>query len=305
MKIVKCRLAIVGIVLIMGLSGCYKEDKLTPSEDGEPVYSENVLPQGNHEYDEVIMEMFQKWQTLFLYKYEEKDLYYNVTEYLGGSYDVEKDSTVAGLFDVPSNEDWVGEQLKLLQELWLGYYPDDFLKRLPHKVYLVDSLFSATSGIGRPQQNIRDNWLTHSGNDYMLVTYGSVRIQNMTQEEKIEYKKELHKTFLEELDLPVPADFSAISNYSIFSNTSYKEYIYAYGFLNWDYSKTPQDDWMSYLDMVLSFSYEELTSEGEHGYLHVSKDSQGLIREKYDLLLAHFREEYQIDLYKIANDFVN
>ena len=71
------------IRLIMGmaflaLTACYEEDKLTPSEEGENVYNgEYTLPQGNHDYDNDILELFSKYQTMFLYKYEPHDIYYN------------------------------------------------------------------------------------------------------------------------------------------------------------------------------------------------------------------------------------
>ena len=300
------------IRLIMGmaflaLTACYEEDKLTPSEEGENVYNgEYTLPQGNHDYDNDILELFSKYQTMFLYKYEPHDIYYNYNTdaYLGGSYDAEKDSTYSGMFDIPSDEAWVGKQLDLLKELWLGYYPDDFLlKRLPQKVYMVDSLFSAADGRGTPLQNLRTNLLVWSGGDYMLVTYGDERVQAMTREEKFEYKIELNLEFLMGLGLPVTAAFSGVSNYTIFSNINNQQYIYQYGFLNWNNSTTPQDDWLSYLELAVSVPYEELIVEGPNGFLHPSKDSRGLISQKYELIVEHFLSEYQIDLKKIGRDF--
>ena len=54
--------------------------------------------------NKVTGEMFKKYNTLFLYKYNPKDIYYNTDEYVNGTYFPEKDSTAAGLFDVPSDE---------------------------------------------------------------------------------------------------------------------------------------------------------------------------------------------------------
>ena len=44
--------------LVLGLSGCYKEGALHASMENEKVYSEYDLPQGDHDYDKDILEMF-------------------------------------------------------------------------------------------------------------------------------------------------------------------------------------------------------------------------------------------------------
>ena len=289
--------------LVLGLSGCYKEGALHASMENEKVYSEYDLPQGDHDYDKDILEMFKKYNTLFLYKYNPKDIYYNTDEYVNGTYFPEKDSTAAGLFDVPSDEAWVGKQVKLLQELWLDYYPEEFLRQqLPLKVFLVDSLYSAKSGYGSPVELLNNNYLVCRGVDYILVTYGSSRIDEMTKADKYEFKRVLHRVFLDYLDIPVTVEFAAIGNYTIFSNVNNKPYIYRYGFINWDNSSTPQRDWFSYIDAIVDHSYEEWVSDGPSGFLHPSKDTQGKIREKYNLVIEFFKTNYQIDLQKISND---
>ena len=73
--------------------------------------------------------------------------------------------------------------------------------------------------------------------------------------------------------------------------------------MNWNNSTTPQDDWLSYLELAVSVPYEELIVEGPNGFLHPSKDSRGLISQKYELIVEHFLSEYQIDLKKIGRDF--
>jgi hypothetical protein len=107
------------------MTGCRKEAKLTPTTDPEDVYSGHTLPQGNHPYDADIKQMFDKYQTLFLYKYVHHDLYYNVTNDIGGTYDtVSNTTTKAGYFDVPADQAYIGILLDTLKSLWLNYYPD-------------------------------------------------------------------------------------------------------------------------------------------------------------------------------------
>lgn len=294
-------LAII-LSITIGVLGCKKEGSLIASQEPENIYSEYTLPQGNHDYDQDIKTLFNRYNTLFLYKYNPKDIYYNSDTYLAGTYYTKNDSTSSGMFDVASDEAWVGKQIDLLKELWLDYYPDNFLKKLPLKVFMVDSLYTAKSGYGSPSSLINNNILARKGVDYFLVTYGSKRISTMTQQEKYTYKKALHRTFLDNIDLPVPKDFAEVSNYTIFSNVNNKAYMNFYGFINWDQSKTPKDDWKVFMDAIIDQPYSVWISDGPLGFLHPSKDTQKRILKKYNIVIDHFKKEYQIDLLKISND---
>lgn len=64
--------------VILGLSiliGCDDSESLTPTLESEPVYS---LPQGNHDYDSKIMDWHERCGFYILYKFESRDLYYNM-----------------------------------------------------------------------------------------------------------------------------------------------------------------------------------------------------------------------------------
>ena len=70
-----------------------------------------------------------------------------------------------------------------------------------------------------------------------------------------------------------------------------------------------ETDLESYLKMILTTSYETLTMEPESGeysgddytgILHPKKDREGLIREKYNLLIGEF-ERLGIDLQAMGN----
>ena len=129
-------------LITWGFMACDRESALTPSGP-ENVYGDPTLPQGNHDYDNTIMDWFKKYNTLFLYKYVPHDLYYGGNSYLGGTYDPVKDTTAAGTnaqnytgyFDVPADEDYVGFQLKLLNDTWLKFYSDEFLLKFYRKKF--------------------------------------------------------------------------------------------------------------------------------------------------------------------------
>ena len=66
------------LIIILGLflwTGCNDDDeKLTPSTEPEFRY---VLPQGDHDYDTKIVSWYEDCGIYFLYKFENKDVYYN------------------------------------------------------------------------------------------------------------------------------------------------------------------------------------------------------------------------------------
>lgn len=61
------------IILLCVMSACgYSEDELTPSGDALTY----KLPQGNNDYDQTIVDYYNKYGTYILYKYTDKDAYW-------------------------------------------------------------------------------------------------------------------------------------------------------------------------------------------------------------------------------------
>lgn len=67
----------------------------------EPVRNEASIPQGNHDYDDVIMEWHRKYNVIPLYIFDDRDYYWSVTGDVRWYYDAEKDQTMAGYKIVP------------------------------------------------------------------------------------------------------------------------------------------------------------------------------------------------------------
>ena len=297
-------------LITWGFMACDRESALTPSGP-ENVYGDPTLPQGNHDYDNTIMDWFKKYNTLFLYKYVPHDLYYGGNSYLGGTYDPVKDTTAAGTnaqnytgyFDVPADEDYVGFQLKLLNDTWLKFYSDEFLlKFLPKKVFLLDSLYWSYSKKGRPDINWCTAW---SGSDFIAVTGGGERVIEMTPEEKRVYCDEVNAVFIGVImektnSDEIPEAFASVTDYdypNLFSE--YKEY----GLVD-PWKRNKKDDWGAFLKIIMQNSYEQLTSAdgtNRNNYLHPSFDVNGLIKKKYDVMIAYFKAEYDLDLQKIGD----
>ncbi len=290
------------ILVIAGLvvAGCRKEKALTPTTEKENVYGPHTLPQGNHPYDNDIQVLYNKYNTLFLYKYKPEDLYYNFDYWRGGEYDpVANKTTRTGLFDIPAGEAWVGKQLDLLKEIWLNYYPDSLLRKgLPQKVFLVDSFFYAWAGPGKPAENWPELYNIFTGGDFIVATWEGSRMEAITPEEKYTYKSELNTAFLKkarELNaVRRLSAFTSLTDYSQINSTNYKQLgIIESGVF------TPDDDWDSYMKTIVSNSYTKLTSPG--GALHASWDVNGVIRKKYDIVIGYFQSAFGVDLQAIGN----
>ena len=299
MKIIANRLRVLLCSLLL-VTACKKEEKLTPSEGKENVYSDHTLPQGNHAYDATIVNLFQKYNTMFLYKYIPNDLYFNINTYFGGSYDAKKDSTTrGGYFDVPANEAYVGMQLDLIKELLLKYYSDDLLRQgLTQKVYLVDSFYFAYSGPGKPVDNWPFLYDVYEGGDYMLVAWGGTRLNTMTKEEKYSLKGQLNALFLSITHkrgvIKPTAAFATLTNYSSVTWNNY----YPLGALDY-YLINADKDWDLYVQAIVSNSYASLIAPG--GILHAGVDTKGIIRKKYDLVIAYFKTVLGVDLQAIGD----
>jgi hypothetical protein len=286
---------------------CEREEALTPTGT-EDIYGDLTLPQGDHPYDATIRTWFEKYNTLFLYKYVPHDLYYHPNRWLGGTYDPVRDTTYAGFnaqnntgyFDTPADEQYIGEQLALIQEVLLDFYPEAYLKQcLPKKVFLMDSIYWSTSRKGKPLVNLCQ---TYRGGDFISISWGAERVLTITPGEKRILRDSLNAAFLSTAitrgGATRTAAFEAVSNYidpNIY--TRYKEL----GILD-PWVRDAAADWRLFLATIASTSYAELTADaGPKNFLHPSFDVNGLVRIKYDLVIAYFREEHGIDLQAIGN----
>lgn len=287
-------------IAVMLLTACKKEGALTPSEEPENVVGDHTLPQGNHPYDATILQLFQRYNSLFLYKYAPSDLYYNITTWSGGSYDpVKNETTRPGLFDVPADEDFVGMQLDLLKESWLKYYSDDLLKKgLPKKVILLDSIFYSGYGPGTPVEWLYYYYDAHDGGDYFAVSWGGPRVQNITAEEKYLFKGTMNSVFLRHIHrrniIKHTSAFVAMTDYSAVTSWNYWEH----GIINYK-NGGAAEDWDYYVDAIVSNTYTTLTAPGN--ILDPATDTKGLYRKKYKAVIDYFQNELSIDLQAIGN----
>ena len=206
-----------------------------------------------------------------------------------------------GLLGAVADEEYVGEQLDLIETLFLNFYPDTTLRRcLPLKLLLCGELNWRSVEGNVSLRNV------YSGYDYLAFNWGNGNVLSMTNSQKNTFKYEVNNVFLTRLldndKIVESADFYEGMNYEDkVTNTN----MYERGFIK---SGTKQEDDVEiYIQAILQTPYEELIAEpanndySNKGILHPKKDVNGFIRNKYDILVNTFKENYGIDLQAIGN----
>jgi hypothetical protein len=68
---------------------------------------------------------------------------------------------------------------------------------------------------------------------------------------------------------------------------------------NWYLPGNPDADWDKYMDVIVSNSYDMLTSSGN--ILSPDTDTKGVYRKKYDAMINYFKTTFGVDLQAIGN----
>ncbi|WP_316808069.1 putative zinc-binding metallopeptidase [Pedobacter agri] len=282
MKTIKYSALVIAFTLLF--SGCKKEEAaLTPSE----LTVQYQLPQGNHDYDPTIVSLNQRYGSFFLYKFGLLDFTYAPVYIPGGFTDT---YTV----DQP-DEAYVGKVLTFLQNNWLNYYPDAFLKaNLPFKVLMGQNL--------RTKATTPTYYTVLSNYNQMTVSNVSAAFDAMTAAQKKTYVNTLHTEFFNYIlnrgKLDVPAEFSTVTNYTLPGSTTL---YYAQGYLSITNAFATENkmikDFLSYIALITSKTKSELDAT----VLKSTTDTAGLIKKKYDIIINYYKTKYNIDLQAIGN----
>lgn len=299
---------IIFFILFCGFfcTGCYHEDTLTPTTEPELKYS---VPQGEHDYDDKIVDWFHRTGSYLLYRFEPKDVFWNISlweeEYQDGH--LYYKGTKVTLAD----ENYIGLQLELIENKFLNFYSDSLLKRcLPQKVLFCDSL-----GIhsGWSEDPVPEHLDVLSGFDYLAFSYGSKEILSLNEQQENDFLFNVNNTFLNRLvsrkQIKIPEEFYNASAYPSKRPSSYKD-VYKGGFLDMNAclnNNTERgDDWKLYIKAILTYTLEELeadlpaTDSSLKGILNAQKDTEGRIREKYNIVVDFFKTRHNFDILAIA-----
>ena len=309
-------------------AGCYEEDDIHVTEGLEVSYT---LPQGDHPYDKTIMDWYEQYGFYSLYIFEDKDIYWaneNWEERF-------EDGSEGGgsLKGVPADPDYVGEQLEMVQTYFFDLYPDSLIAHyMPLKLLLCSELWNVTRGYDQMTWEVTDIYnklWAYEGWDYIAVNGGSAEMNTITSYSKGEFQTEVNEVFLwrlyEEGVLEIPEAFGQISNYEVelagYGNSMVADSIFKEGFLQDPLypvsSSLPLEsaiarDFESFLPLLARpMSWLEATPGEPYEYdnlfnailvlkgcMHRDRDVNGLIRQKYNILMDML-EEKGIDIQQL------
>lgn len=304
---------ILGFVL---MTACSEEEVIIPTTEPEFRYS---LPQGDHDYDSRIVDWFERCGFYILYKFEPKDVYFNLGYgWQGPLLDTIVDQygnqefTAKGYSVEMPNEAYVEEQLTWIEEMFLNHYSDEVLRNcMPMKVILGKNVFSYFSATFK----MNYDYVTYIFNE-IIFSYGDESIQTLSNSKKNDIKIDVNDWFLTQrmIDhLPDLDAFYASVDYDRVLTSSSRTERATLGYLSSSTSSSIDEmqgyDREAYLEMIISYSYDYLTQEPTDGaftgynyagILHPKKDVSGLIRARYDLIVNAYKE-HGVDLQAIGN----
>ena len=300
------------------VAACYTEDELTPT--GE-VTSYSV-PQGDHDYDDVIVSYYEKYGSCLLYKFTEKDTYWTPSAWKNGVLgEGGKDGYVVSFVD----ENYVGNQLGIIEDLWFAHYSDEFLSKfLPVTIFLcseIDSVYMKWDFSTVPVSQIGtgkkvDAWYNYNN---ICVARGDISSTQMTAADSLKFRDKINRVFVESMlgrGLSTPTkEFEEVVNYSTSGLTSKtRPELWKLGIPRQvNYAINVEGDWKSFILMMIGYSEEFLTREPQYtsdyddteknfdGILNPAKDVNGLLKKRYDMVRTYFIENYNMDLQSVGN----
>jgi len=286
---------------------CKKETAPTASTDTQGY----TVPQGTNSYDTTILGYYNKYGTYLLYKFTGKDTYWTPT----GWKNADSTSSTIGYYVSQANPDYVAKQLALVKKLWFSYYTDKFLKDfLPAKIMLCATVDSAyVTYVFTPvytpvfKTKAVAAWYNY---DNICVNNARPVIDTMTTRDSITYMAKINLIFIQSMigrNVANPtADFASATNYS--TTISSQALAYANGILYTYYNgPTSVRDWGMYMQAMVSCSETRLnkstaaTDATFNGILNATKDVNGVVRKRYNILRNYYINNYGVDLQAIGN----
>ncbi|MEH3114302.1 putative zinc-binding metallopeptidase [Pedobacter terrae] len=294
---------------LLTIMACKKSvEVLTPSGSDETY----KVPQGNNDYDNTIVDYYNKYGTYMLYKFTEKDVYWTPTGWKKPT--LPNGTWTTGAEVEASDSAYINAQLNLIKNKWFGFYTDKFLKKfLPAKIMLckkVDSVFTNyvftptfTAVKGTKKVAAFYNY------DNIQVNYGDATVNSMTAAEQRLFIYKVNLIFMQSIyarGLNAPtAEFANSADY----NTAMTTYAQAYGKgIIIGYSNiTAQSDWNAFITAMVTYSAPQLnasvaiTDQTAAGILNTTKDPSGQIKRRYNMVRNYFINEYGVDLQLVGN----
>lgn len=286
----------------LAVAAC-SDDDIKPSEDNQLV----VFPQGNADYDADIVDIYNMYGTQMLYDYNDEMFRWQITDKLGYI------STPA---NQPADKAHIKDAIAFMRRNCFDFYDQDSLKSiLPYRIYLASNLgkifeYSGTNAPG-VYVNIKDTIPNIAAvNGYRNICFGIVngRLSSMSEDSLRLTKGELNAAILASAvdrgTMRVPETFSSLEvENANWTNEPGSNGYNNYGLLEYLSAKsmTPAEDFASYLKMLIAYPKDEFTRR----FTTKTFDISGRITKKADAVRKWMKEQYGIDVEKIAESEVN
>lgn len=305
------RLVPVAVCLFFMLSGCQKSEEVLSPSDIIDTYS---LPQGNNPFDQTILGYFKKYNSYILYKFSDKDAYWTPTGWKKPVL-LANGSWQAGGEVEPSVENFIPAQLDLIERRWFSFYSEKFLKQfLPTKILLCSKVDSITTKniFGGPTVTYEKQSKkvgAYYNYDNIQVNYGDASITSLTAADTRLFVAKINLIFIQSIiarGLTAPTDeFINTADY-ITSMTTIGQ-AYGRGIIVGFSGASALSDWNAYITAMVSYSNVNLntstvnTNNTPLGMLNATKDVNGLVKKRYNIVRNYFIQEYGVDLQLIGN----
>lgn len=244
----------------------------------KPAYS---LPQGNHPYDQQIVDFYNTYGCYILYKFSETDFKWDITKNL--SYQAAQ-----------GDENYIEQSLTALDKYLFSTYPKAFLKiALPYKILLSSSIKEVNNSgvIDVPVNSI--STVSH----FAFGRAGS-SLTTMTENELKVLKMDLHQAFWSQAiafnKVTLPPAFVAATNYD--NVYPWTKALYGVFMADGDFSTNLYGDFLGYINACVSKTPQEL----EQSLFLPQNDPAGKYRLKYNMIIKYYKQVYNIDLQTIA-----
>lgn len=301
----------------------YDEDELVASD----IKTSYQLPQGNHDYDQTILDFYKNYGVYLLYDFSDKDAYW----YVSGWKMFEEQDEYSAAFPggnylvTPADQNYVKQQLALLDEIWFSKLTDKAKKGLlPTKILLCDEVDSCYvtiqyNYIWTPVFSYTTESVIHKDEvrawynfDHICVGWGNSAITSMTDADKHAFMAKIFHQWpeyvAEHKALP-SEEFTNSIDYSKLTTANYIMDCCKQGILNTSYNASPTNDWVKFIIGMLLFNeewlYDETTptpgnydawsnfSYSGASYRHEAADYRGLLSSVKDVN-GILKKRYQI-----------
>lgn len=264
------------------LCRCSYEDDKIKTEGLEEKYS---VPQGEHEFDDKIVDFHQSTGTFLLYRYDLIDAVWNVTSlYPNNTYPLK--------VTLPK-EEYLEKAVGLIFSEWLDLYsPETLEATLPKKILLADTILKkkslADEGALVDYTYTVDNICIGNVNESVnLIT---------TPSRKKDYKAMLNFAYIsyciDYQKMEVPEAFYAEVDYSKVTSKNAEDW----GIVKWSSGMGAKEDMLGFIELIFTedqfmIDYFWFASPDEWG-----ADSKGMIKKKCGILVDEMKRIYGIDL---------